>query len=165
MNKLFKKENVSFKNCFIKINRKDFFLKYLQRKNLIKEENTKQQSIDLKDLLDENKIKLTFADILRDWRYFRNAYYFKEVEEKPDEPKKLPFEKKDMKAVDFFREFFNREMKLYVFLLLIIYSVAIYLTYRVSNVERKNIERLEFLHQTNQDNLAEEKLVYKKIKL
>jgi hypothetical protein len=144
--------------------RRTFLLKYLQQRGLMKQENTKQQAIDLKNLLDENNIKLTYYDIYKDWKNFRNAYYFMKLPEEPQkEPKKLPFDKKDMTVKSFIYEFFNNDYLKYLMkITLSLYIVAAYMTYRVNKLERKNIERLEMLQ--NETSGAEKgKVVYNKL--
>jgi hypothetical protein len=144
---LFKKQQSGVN--VLRFQRKGFFLKYLQRKNLIKQEDTKQQSIDLKNLLDENNIKITYYDIFKDWKNFRNEYYYEtpKFEEEP-EPKKPSFDKKDMSFKNFFTDLFNNDQhfKRCMMFVLFMYVVAAYFTYRINGLEKRNMERLEFLH-------------------
>jgi hypothetical protein len=63
--------------------KKSFFLNYLKNRGLINVEqnivSTKNESVDFKDLLDENKIRITYYDIIRDYFYFTDAYYYYRV--------------------------------------------------------------------------------------
>src|SRR4051794_37515208 len=103
--------NPSNKKLILCTIQRNFFLKYLQKKNIIKNDkfNTpvKTDSINIKELLDEKNVKITISDIWHDYRNFRReyythgfGYYSKERDINPDgtsivEEVKLPFEKKE----------------------------------------------------------------------
>ena len=86
--------------------RKGFFLKFLKNKGLINLDETnvlkKNESIDFKDLMDENKLRITYYDIFKDYRNFSDAYYYfrVKIQEDPNNPinqqPKLPFDSKSM---------------------------------------------------------------------
>jgi len=84
--------------------KKSFFLNYLKNRGLINVDQNnilkKNESVDFKDLLDENKIRITYYDIIRDYFYFTDAYYYFRVNVEEDdsgkvEPK-LGFDSKSM---------------------------------------------------------------------
>ena len=105
----------SYTNNFLKFSKRDFFLKYLEKKldldltNNKKKEATgvkKIESIDLKELLNEKNIKISIFDILHDYRNFRREYYSASYEKVEPEKIKLPFERKDTNIKNIIYYFF-----------------------------------------------------------
>ena len=106
---------VTLTNNFLKFPKRDFFLKYLERrlnldltsnKNKDTTEVKKIDSIDLKELLNKKNIKISIFDILHDYRNFRREYY--SINQETNEPVKvkLPFERKDTNLKNIIYYFF-----------------------------------------------------------
>ena len=94
----------SYSDNFVKFSKRDFFLKYLEKKfdldptrNKSKDATgiKKIESIDLKELLNEKNIKISLFDIFYDYRNFRREYYSFSYEKVEPEKIKLPFDRKD----------------------------------------------------------------------
>jgi hypothetical protein len=77
---------------FVSIAKKSFFLKYLKRKGLVSIIPTsvtkKNEAVDFKDLLDETKIRLTYYDLLKDYKYFRLEYYYIDIKTQEGDPRR-----------------------------------------------------------------------------
>jgi hypothetical protein len=87
---------------FWKIEKRDFFLKNLDKKGRFDLNSSKQSanlrkidSIDFKDLLNEKNIRVSIFDILTDYRNFRREYYTFASEKNQNDTSKLPFERKE----------------------------------------------------------------------
>jgi len=151
------------KNKFYTFSKKSFFLKYLKNKGYIKSEqdNNKLEPINLKDILDEKNIKITFYDIFIDWLYFRKAYYFQKPEYEPIVEKKLPFEKKDLTFKLFIKSlfmdyYFSAVTKYFIYALIFI----LYLSYRINSAESRNKKSIEKLTLNIKDESLSEKENY-----
>jgi UDP-glucose 6-dehydrogenase len=107
---MLKLKNISRVNCkrsefdagFLKIPKRDFFLKYLEQKGIFDLNSSKKsanirkiESINLKDMLNEKNISVTIFDILTDYRNFRKEYYTFASEKIQHDTTKLPFERKE----------------------------------------------------------------------
>lgn len=99
---MFKKKEICL-NLLFNHPKRPFFLNYLKYRGLInieKESISKNEIVDFKDLLDENKIKITYYDIIRDYFYFTDAYYYFKVKVKEEPENKvgpnLGFDSKNM---------------------------------------------------------------------
>jgi hypothetical protein len=150
---------------FLKISRKTFFLKYLKNRGIIKtkDEIVENQSIDLKDLLNENKIRITYSDIFRDWLNFRRAYYWRKLENLPVPETKIPFEKKDMTIKNFIQQIFASTLyrKLWKYFLIVAF-IFVYVIWRIQDAERRNIANLKKLGNMLNEENKEELNKYKK---
>lgn len=142
------------KSSFIKLSKKDFFLKYLEKKGLLdlnqnKNNSTsvkKIDSIDLKELINEKNIKITIYDIITDYRNFRREYYTYTNEIKESDKVKLPFERKDTNLKNiiyyfFFSDKFSDFGRLVIFLLS--FNLVFFIIHwRKERVEKLNMELL-----------------------
>ena len=107
-------EQVEYLKNFNKFSKKTFFLKYMQKKGIIPDPNAKPQPIseikkseglNLKELLDEKNIQISFSDILRDYKYFKREYYSVDLNPPPKQSN-LPFDKKDISFKKVFHYYF-----------------------------------------------------------
>jgi hypothetical protein len=94
---------------FNKFSHKNFFLKFLENKGIISNSSSSKEIIkkeftDIKQLLDEKNIQITFSDIFKDYFYFRKEYYSVYYDDRSDP--NLPFEKKDTNFKNVFHYFF-----------------------------------------------------------
>lgn len=152
---------------FLKISKKKFFLKYLKKKGLIvkKDDVVENKVIDLNDLLNENKVKITFSDIFRDWINFRKAYYYIKFEREPVPKTKITFDKKDMNFKNYFSELFKEYYfrKSWKYLSLAILITA-YLVYRIDGSEKRNVQAIDKLTNASNTIYLEERQKYKSLK-
>jgi hypothetical protein len=117
-------KNVEPTKKLIGLFRKQFFLKYLEKKGMIKDTTVgkKEDKIDLKELLDEKNVKIKLSDIMTDYRYFKKEYYTYDgsayaepgdIQSPPPEPA-LPFTKKEMNFKKLFHYYFIKVKSYYV---------------------------------------------------
>jgi hypothetical protein len=101
--------------------KRDFFLKYLEKKGLLDFNSSKNSavkkidSIDIKELLNEKNIKITIFDIFTDYRNFRKEYYTFTNEKVEQDTTKLPFERKDTDIKNIIFYFFFSVIYLHLF--------------------------------------------------
>lgn len=170
---MFKKFKV-LNNKFDKITKRGFFLKYLEKQNFFaKNTSTKEESINIKELIDEKNVKITFSDIIRDYRYFRVEYYFfnQALKEEEKEPK-LPFKKEEMtfnkvrKYLLSGKEKGNKVLWKHCFYYCIIVNfIAFYIKFRIDRARKRNYGKVEKLEAAeNKENISARKS-YETIKI
>jgi hypothetical protein len=152
---------------FLKFSKKHFFLNYLRKKGMlnVKEDNAETQPLDLKELLNENKIRVTLSDIFIDWLNYRRSYYFIKLvpEEVPET--KIPFEKKDMNIKNFIGQIFaDVRFKRYWKYFLYAVIIVAYIDYRVDGADKRNIEYLKSLANSSTPESNVERDKYKNFK-
>lgn len=153
------------------VKKKTFFLKYFENKGLlnkvnnnnnnnakIKKENLKESSLNLKELLDEKNVKLSFSDIRRDYKYFSFEYYNYDYTEfysrygVTEDTKEtlnqsnIPFEKKDMNYQNIKSYLVKNKNSYYtkMFLLAIAMNIiGFYFQYKQKSVSENNLKAIE----------------------
>ena len=94
---------------FNKIQKKGFFLKYMQNRGWIPDPSQKAskkvEGIDIKALLDEKNVKINISDILTDYKYFKREYYSIDFH-REHEKKTLPFDSKSISWKNVIEYFF-----------------------------------------------------------
>jgi hypothetical protein len=152
---------------FFKFSRKNFFLNYLKKKGMIKVkvENIETQPLDLKDLLNDNKIRITFSDIFVDWINFRRSYYWYKVKREEVAETKVPFDKKEMNIKKFLQQifsenYFRKSWKYFLYAILLVS----YIVYRMDGAEKRNVEYLKRIGNTSNAEHKDERDKYKNFK-
>jgi hypothetical protein len=94
---------------FYKYQERTFFLKFMIQKNWIPDPKKnipkKVESVDIKSLLDEKNVKISLSDILTDYKYFKNEYYYIKYKKAEDKPN-FPFDNKNINFKSVFEYFF-----------------------------------------------------------
>ena len=151
---------------FYKIQKQNFFLKFLENKSLLKIGNqqsnkSKNQSVDLNDLLNEKNVKLNFRDILTDFHYFKRQYYYtpndseSEKIEVMKQKEKLPWDREETTFKKVFHFLFIKD-KMTVILLLLLMAIgfnifSFLITWKYERFNRANVEMLQQIGQAKDD--------------
>lgn len=151
------------KKILISFQKRNFFLKFLDKRyNLNKETNKdlKITSFDYKQVIDEKNIQLNWKDLYRDWSYFRKEYYFDtRKHEIPKEKLKerIPFTKEQMSFKSVYNYFMEKKTlnNKSTRLLLGFYCVIVYFYYKLKTQNRKNDKLAQDILPENSINIKE----------
>jgi len=114
-------------------------------------------NVDLKELLDEKKLRITFSDIVRDYLYFRKEYYYfdektyqyNHYNNRPDVIDKetyLPFNSKTItlkKVYNFiFKTTDSRKILIYngIMTVIVINLLSFFISYKYKKYTKKNLD-------------------------